>query len=40
MHKKINLNYHFTVPGLAEMEISLSCKIGTHKIGGSTVLYY
>ena len=36
IHKKINLNDHFTV--LAEMEIGLGHKFGTHKIGGSTVL--
>ena len=28
IHKKINLNDHFTVPRLAEMEIGLGCKIG------------
>ena len=28
IHKKINLNDHFTVPGLAEMEIGLGRKIG------------
>ena len=43
IHKKINLNDHFTVSRLAEMEIGLGCKIsilkiGTRKIRGSTVL--
>ena len=28
IHKKISLNDHFTVPGLAEMEIGLGCKNG------------
>ena len=28
IHKKINSNNHFTVPGLAEMEIGLDRKIG------------
>ena len=28
IHKKVKLNYHFTVPGLAEMETGLGCKIG------------
>ena len=43
IHNKINSNYHFTVPGLVEMEIGFGrkigiSKIGLHKIGGSTVL--
>ena len=28
IHKKINLNYHFTVPGLVEMVMGLGHKIG------------
>ena len=38
IHVKINLNDRFTVPGLAEMEIGLGRKIGSRKIGGSTVV--
>ena len=37
IHKKIYSNNHFTVPGLAEMKIGLGHKIGSRKIGGSTV---
>ena len=40
IHKKINSNDHFTVPGPAEMDIGFGRKIGSRKIGGSTIDIY
>ena len=38
IYKNINLNDHYTVPGLNEMVIGLRHKIGTQKIGKSSTI--